>query len=188
MTKPQPLVIDSLKNSMLCESGAHIPQTPDEKVAASALLTLLTSPSLAKPSEPSSSTWGKPALKRQKSDQNLKRRVLTSQNVAKEVQPPPRPMSVAEQMANLSPEERDITAVVTRAMNGEPVEAEKIEEARRWLYHNVELVRGKYKGRTAAVVGMTAKKYRVRVDGVEHQLEVSHGPYCTAFGPCEGAA
>merc|ERR1712057_93312 len=40
-----------------------------------------------------------------------------------------------------------------------------------WLYRKVELVRGKYKGRSAQVVGMTAKKYRVRVEGVEHQLE-----------------
>merc|ERR1712086_1207293 len=35
----------------------------------------------------------------------------------------------------------------------------------------VELKRGKYKGRSALVVGMTAKKFRVRVTGVELQLE-----------------
>merc|ERR1711865_959360 len=35
----------------------------------------------------------------------------------------------------------------------------------------VELKRGKYKGRTALIVGMTAKKFRVRVTGVELQLE-----------------
>merc|ERR1711865_1186002 len=35
----------------------------------------------------------------------------------------------------------------------------------------VELKRGKYKGRSALIVGMTAKKFRVRVTGVELQLE-----------------
>lgn len=35
----------------------------------------------------------------------------------------------------------------------------------------VELKRGKYKGRRALIVGTTAKKFRVRVTGVELQLE-----------------
>merc|ERR1712159_1332 len=61
--------------------------------------------------------------------------------------------------------------MVKAALAGEEPDAAKLAEAERWLHRNVELVRGKYKGRLAAVVGMTAKKYRVRVDGVEHQLE-----------------
>merc|ERR1712188_78308 len=51
------------------------------------------------------------------------------------------------------------------------VDDAKLAEAQQWLFHRVQLVRGKYKGRNAHVVGMTAKKYRVRVTGVEHQLE-----------------
>lgn len=43
--------------------------------------------------------------------------------------------------------------------------------AEAWLHQWVELVRGKYEGRKAYIVGMTAKKFRVRVMGVEHQLE-----------------
>merc|ERR1711934_1023813 len=40
-----------------------------------------------------------------------------------------------------------------------------------WINKWVELRRGKYQGRKAFIVGVTAKKLRVRVVGVEHQLE-----------------
>merc|ERR1712093_562381 len=40
-----------------------------------------------------------------------------------------------------------------------------------WINKWVELRRGKYQGRKAFIVGITAKKFRVRVVGVEHQLE-----------------
>jgi len=40
-----------------------------------------------------------------------------------------------------------------------------------WVNKWVELRRGKYQGRKALIVGITAKKFRVRVVGVEHQLE-----------------
>merc|ERR1712159_341977 len=43
--------------------------------------------------------------------------------------------------------------------------------AKVWINQWVELVRGKYEGRRAFIVGMTTKKFRVRVVGVEHQLE-----------------
>eukprot|EP00658_Telonema_sp_P-2_P023025 TRINITY_DN19226_c0_g1_i5.p1 TRINITY_DN19226_c0_g1~~TRINITY_DN19226_c0_g1_i5.p1 ORF type:complete len:269 (-),score=57.83 TRINITY_DN19226_c0_g1_i5:457-1263(-) len=40
-----------------------------------------------------------------------------------------------------------------------------------WVNRSVVLKRGKYEGRKALIVGVTTKKFRVRVQGVEHQLE-----------------
>eukprot|EP00656_Telonema_subtile_P004834 TRINITY_DN1220_c0_g1_i1.p1 TRINITY_DN1220_c0_g1~~TRINITY_DN1220_c0_g1_i1.p1 ORF type:complete len:152 (-),score=32.21 TRINITY_DN1220_c0_g1_i1:184-639(-) len=40
-----------------------------------------------------------------------------------------------------------------------------------WVNKWVRLQRGKYEGRRALIVGVTTKKFRVRVEGVEHQLE-----------------
>lgn len=188
MAKPQPLIVAPVGNAFSFGAAApngDVPATPEEKVAASALLTLLSSPSLGKTDKNEAPNgWAQPALKRQKSDPSLKRRVLSSYGATNHHQaalldssnptsgPPSDPASsVVAAVTNMSVEEKDVVSVVTRALNGEPVEPAKLEEAEKWLYQSVELVRGKYKGRVAVVVGMTAKKYRVRVDGVEHQLE-----------------
>merc|ERR1712166_229126 len=40
-----------------------------------------------------------------------------------------------------------------------------------WVHKYVLLKRGKYQGRRGFIVGITTKKFRVRVEGVEHQLE-----------------
>lgn len=186
MTKPQPLIVAPSTNGFGLETAQNgeIPATPDENVAASALLTLLSSPSLGKVAQKEAPNgWAQPALKRQKSDPSLKRRVLSTFSSGKpsehgDSKPAclglldPTPTTAAVTTETELPEEKmDIPSVVARALGGEPVEASKLAEAEKWLYQSVELVRGKYKGRTAAVVGMTAKKYRVRVEGVEHQLE-----------------
>lgn len=186
MAKPQPLIVAPVGNAFSFGSAPNVdvPATPDEKVAASALLTLLSSPSLNKNDKNEAPNgWAQPALKRQKSDPSLKRRVLSSYGTINQAGllldsshptsgPPSDPAaSVVAAVTIMSVEDRDVASVVARALNGEQVEPAKLEEAEKWLYQSVELVRGKYKGRVAVVVGMTAKKYRVRVDGVEHQLE-----------------
>jgi len=135
-----------------------------ENMAASALLTLLSSPSLKKNGGEKKNQWG-PPLKRQKSDPSMRKSALRNKTKKEEKAPEP------EEAPSLPSEQRNIEQVVAAAMNGAPVDPAKVVEAGRWLYRRVELVRGKYKGRHACVVGMTAKKYRVRVIGVEHQLE-----------------
>merc|ERR1711988_424028 len=159
-----------LRLSVDANTDADSTETCDEKssenMAASALLTLLSSPSLKKNAE--KNHWGLP-LKRQKSDPSLTKwraALRKQQKKAEEEEPEP-----AEEVISLPSEQRNVEQVVASAMNGAPVEPAKVAEASRWLYRRVELVRGKYKGRHACVVGMTAKKYRVRVIGVEHQLE-----------------
>ena len=168
-----------------------MPQTPEEKVAQAALLSLLASPCVAHQKETTPETIAGPALKRQKSDNSLKRRVLDAyagrenkdgnnnrhrehpSSVAPGATPSVR-VYAEHMLTNSGPV--DIPSIVAVAMNGDPVLPEKVTEARKWLFRNVELVRGKYRGRIATVVGMTKVKYRVRVQGVEHQLEVRLPP------------
>jgi len=141
-------------------------------MAASALLTLLSSPSPRQKRE--GSGW-EPSQKRQKGNNApgvaMRRAAAsnkTSPRVKKEV------VQSAQASALEAPDPKmtrpAVQQAVADAMGGQP-EPAKLVEAERWLYRQVELVRGKYKGRFAAVVGMTAKKYRVRVNDVEHQLE-----------------
>jgi len=157
-------------------NGDVSPATPEENLAASALMTLLSSPS---PSSRKQADKWEPALKRQKSDPSVAMRrvaAATSHQTAKASSPK---VKKAPAEAPSAPVEQPlpestrpgIEQVVAEAMGGDGIDHAKLIEAERWLYRQVELVRGKYKGRSAAVVGMTAKKYRVRVHGVEHQLE-----------------
>lgn len=163
MAKLRPLEMNpaSMRSINLPEN-ANPPATPDEKLAASALLTLLSSPAPSPIDSRRKEGFSTgPAMKRQKSDPTLSRaaEAATQGESAKPLGPLPQ-------------DGRNVMAVVAAAMGGEGyVEPAKLEEASKWLYRQVELVRGKYKGRVATVVGMTAKKYRVRVDAVEHQLE-----------------
>ena len=150
-------------NTTLFSEDKLVPATSDEKLAASALLTLLSSPSPSGARQ-REGFGGSPALKRQKNDASLQRRPAERAAVERPV--------IKNESAQIVPDDRNIASVVASAMGGE-ADAEKLAEASKWVYRRVELVRGKYKGRTAVVVGMTAKKYRVRVEGVEHQLEVT---------------
>merc|ERR1712216_543513 len=151
-----PIVVGTNMNAGSRES----PATPDEKMAASALLSLLSSPKPVGGAEKLS--WGQPSLKRSKSDSSVgKRRPKGDLQRPSKAQKTGGSASIAAGALTLS-----------MAVDG-AVDAAKQMEGDKWLHRRVELVRGKYKGRSAVVLGMTAKKYRVRVEGVEHQLEVN---------------
>jgi len=149
----------------------HSPEetAAEENLAASALLNLLSSPS---PRHKGHSWVGQP-IKRQKVNPKSSKGASKSKRASPESKPavPVAPALVVPSLSSGSALER-VRREVAAAMDGQLVEEAKVMEAQQWLYHRVELVRGKYKGREAHVVGMTAKKYRVRVSGVEHQLEV----------------
>merc|ERR1711907_671170 len=132
-------------NSTLFTEEKETPATPDEKLAASALMTLLASPSPSGARRRESFGFG-PALKRQKSDKSLQRRAAERCAERAEQEATTECTATALMPTECdAPDDRNILAVVTNAMGGQP-DQEKLAEASKWLYRRVELVRGKYKG------------------------------------------
>lgn len=188
-------MLEKPRPSVLCVTDE--PATPDENLAASALLTLLSSPSPKSGSQKRDSVGWQPSQKRQKPDSSVAMRRAAASQVNRQSNQDKVPKQssskqIISQKQERSPEEKiekipksnpielqsahpdstrpGVAQAVLEALAGE-MDLLKLAEAERWLYRQVELVRGKYKGRVAVVVGMTAKKYRVRVTSVEHQLE-----------------
>jgi hypothetical protein len=112
-----------------------------ENMAASALLTLLSSPSLKKNGGEKKNQWG-PPLKRQKSDPSMRKSALRNKTKKEEKAPEP------EEAPSLPSEQRNIEQVVAAAMNGAPVDPAKVVEAGRWLYRRVSLCEGNIKAVT----------------------------------------
>jgi len=196
-------MLEKPRPSALCVTDE--PATPAESLAASALLTLLSSPSPKSGSQKRDSVGWQPSQKRLKPDSSVAMRHAAASQVSRQSnqdkapkQSSPKQISSQKQerlpkekiekpLKSLKPIQKPLKPIelqsahpdstrpgvaqaVSEALVGE-MDLLKLAEAERWLYRQVELVRGKYKGRVALVVGMTAKKYRVRVTSVEHQLE-----------------